>query len=92
MPMFFFQILQADGVTTTDDIGSEFASPQAAREEATRALHEMAMDLRPDSGITAIEILVKDDAGRTIARRAAHFEAEDMDFERDLALSMRRMS
>jgi hypothetical protein len=80
MPMFFFHILQADGVTTTDDIGSEFASAQAAREEATRALHEMAMDVRPDSGITAIEIHVKDEAGRTIARRAAHFEAEDMEF------------
>ena len=66
-------------MTTTDDIGSEFASVQAAREEASRALHEMAMDVRSDPGTTAIEIQVKDEAGNTIARRTARFEAEDIE-------------
>jgi hypothetical protein len=79
MPMFFFHIVHADGATSTDDIGSEFATIELAREEASRALHEMAMDVRSGSGVTMIQIEVTDEAGRPVARRRAVFEAEDLE-------------
>ncbi|WP_191772669.1 DUF6894 family protein [Devosia oryzisoli] len=81
MPTFYFSIHQADGSISDDLIGSDFGSAQQARDQATQALSEMAMDIRPERGVTRIEIRVRDATGREIARRSAQFDAEDFEVE-----------
>ncbi len=78
MGMYFFHIRHADGVVASDDVGVELDSVEHARHEADQALAGMVSDLRPGDGVTLVEVTVQDEEGRTIARRSARFEAEDI--------------
>lgn len=79
MAMYYFHTRQADGVEVTDVVGVEFESAAKAREEANHALAEMLQDLKPDDGVTVVEIRVHNEHGATIARRSARFEVEDFE-------------
>lgn len=81
MPTYFFDIHQKDGAVTDDTIGTVFDNHAQARQEAERALGEMAHDALLEPGTTQIRISVRNEQGQVIATRSARFEAEDFDVE-----------
>ena len=79
LPMYFFEVQQADGVITDDTVGTDLKNDALARSEADRALSEMAQDALLEPGVKAIRISVRDEDGRVIAVRSAEFASEDFD-------------
>ena len=58
----------------TDDEGLVFPSVEAARDQATRAVAEMARDLLPGSVSREIAIEVKNEAREPLLRAGLSFE------------------
>ncbi|QYO75076.1 DUF6894 family protein [Devosia salina] len=79
MAWFFFEVQRAGEDPVPDLIGGEFDTIERARQEASNALYEMAMDVKPGSGPTSIQITVKNELGQIVARRTARFESEDIE-------------
>jgi hypothetical protein len=65
MPRFYFDV-DTGGSSTHDTEGDELADREAARQEALRALTEMAWTLSARTAGGEITIRVRDDAGRRI--------------------------
>lgn len=65
MPVFYFDVQDGDGVTV-DQVGTELADEQVAREEATRALSEFAAEELPRDGPQRELGIIVRDQGRSV--------------------------
>lgn len=74
MPRYYFDV--RDGHLTEDDVGIEFDGIEAARDEAARALGEMARDVLPGSAVREIAIQVRDGTREPLLRTVLRFEVE----------------
>lgn len=73
MPLFYFD--SRDGETfVNDDIGLEFSDIGRARDEATRALAELAREVLPGATRREISIEVRNARGVRILRAQLWFE------------------
>jgi hypothetical protein len=75
MPRFFFDSRDGDELIL-DDEGLELAGIEAARDEATAALRDIAKDAIPHSERRELAIEVRDEAGRQIIRASLWFEVQ----------------
>ena len=74
MPRYYFDV--RDGHLTEDDIGLEFDGIEAARDEAARALGEMARDVFPGSVARELAIEVRDENKEPLLRTTLRFEVQ----------------
>jgi hypothetical protein len=74
MPRFFFDVRDSDQFTRDDD-GLEFPSIEKARDEAARALAEMAKFVLPGSVVCELAIEVRDAAKQPLLRTMLRYEA-----------------
>ena len=74
MPHFYFDT-RDNGSFIEDDIGLIFPSIETARDEATRALAEMARDVLPGSLRRELAIEVRDETKEPLLRTSLVFEA-----------------
>jgi hypothetical protein len=74
MPHFFFDV-RDNGEFTRDDDGLEFPSIETARDNAARALAEMARFVLPGSVVRELAIEVRDAARRPLLRTMLRYEA-----------------
>jgi hypothetical protein len=65
MPRYFFDI-EDNGELTVDDEGLELSSEKAVRDEAIRALPELAKDELPDGAQHSFWVKVRDESGAYI--------------------------
>lgn len=65
MPRYFFDT-EDDSVLTRDDEGLELQGEKAARDEAIRALPELAKDQLPDGPQHSFWVKVRDESGAYI--------------------------
>ncbi len=77
MPIYYFDVHQADGRIEDDTIGAEFPDNAHALKEAERALADMATDATHDPTAQEVRVTVRDEHGRVIGLRALKFEAKD---------------
>jgi hypothetical protein len=77
MPIYYFDIHQADGRFDDDTIGAEFADNAHALEEAERALGDMATDAAHNPKSQEVKVTVRDELGQIVGFRAASFQAKD---------------
>lgn len=83
MPMFYFDVREADGSITEDHYGLELPSADAAIREASKALGELAVEeIRANVNDFEIRIRTKDESGNELSCRctkvsAGSFEASD---------------
>ena len=75
MPRFFFDSRDGDELIL-DDEGLELAGIEAARDEATAALRDIAKDAIPHSERRELAIEVRDEAGCQIIRASLWFEVQ----------------
>jgi hypothetical protein len=73
MPRYFFDFRDGDH-STTDDDGINLAGLDAARDEAARALAEMARDVLPGSARRVLVAEVKDEAKQPLLEARLVFE------------------
>ncbi|MBX5165057.1 MULTISPECIES: DUF6894 family protein [unclassified Rhizobium] len=66
MPKFYFELLDRDGVGTTET-GYEFASIEAAKAEARRVLAEMAAEGLPSEPLNMLSVELFDESRRPLA-------------------------
>ena len=72
---FYFDVRDGDTLVP-DDEGLELPSIKAARDEATRALAEMAKDALPQSFIRELAIEVRGETKESLLRTRLKFETE----------------
>jgi hypothetical protein len=77
MPLFFFDV-RDDAGFTQDDEGLEFSSIEKARDEAARALAEMAKFVLPGSVVRELAIEVRDAAKLPLLRTILRYEAQPL--------------
>lgn len=65
MPRYFFDTNDGD-MLDEDDVGLEFADPEAARRGAIAALPDMARDRLPDGDRRDYSVRVRDEAGTVL--------------------------
>jgi Domain of unknown function (DUF6894) len=75
MPLFYFDVRDGQKFTE-DDYGLEFPNIEAARDEATRTLAEIAKDVLPGSTVREMAIEVRDEAKDPLLRTVLRFEVE----------------
>ena len=74
MPLYYFDIHDGDG-PRVDMEGAVLADDKAAREEATKAIAEMANEVLPHDGMhRRITIAVRREDGTTLLDEALAFE------------------
>ena len=76
MPRYFFDTYDGHRFVP-DEEGRELEGFQAAKDEAQRALPEMARDELPDGDQKAFVVSVRNEAGRVILRVALSLVVED---------------
>ena len=74
MPRFYFDTRDNDDFVA-DDTGLDLASVQIAKEEAARALVDLARDLLPAAVMRTLSIDVRDDQG-PVLRAILRFDVE----------------
>jgi hypothetical protein len=74
MPLFFFDV-RDNAHFTRDDEGLEFPSIDKARDEAARALAEMAKFVLPGAEVRELAIEVRDAAKQPLLRTMLRYEA-----------------
>jgi hypothetical protein len=77
MPRFYFDTSDDERLIVDED-GIELSGVQAARDEATRALADLAKDILPRATRREIAVIVKDEAGKRLLRAALAFELEQL--------------
>ncbi len=65
MPRYFFDIHDGER-STTDEVGMELDGIEAARQETSRTLGEIARDILPDGDRREVVIEVKDETGQRV--------------------------
>ena len=76
MPKFYFDVFDGEQ-TLSDEEGTELADHHAARDEATKALTEMAGDYIPGDGLhREMAIYVRDETGSKIMDVSLNFEVK----------------
>ena len=75
MPRFFFDVRDGES-SIQDDDGLEFDGIEAARDEATRALGDMAKEALPGSVAREMAIEVRDEHKGPLLRAALRFEVQ----------------
>jgi hypothetical protein len=75
MPHFYFDVRDGDSLVQ-DEEGLSFPSIEAARDEATRALAEMANDASPNAYVREMAIEVRDEGKEPLLRTVLRFEIE----------------
>ena len=75
MPRFYFDVRDGESFIG-DGEGLLFPDIESARDEATRALAEIALDVLPGAIVREIAIEVRDQAGEQLLRTALRFEIE----------------
>jgi hypothetical protein len=79
MPLYYFDT--DDGTKLyRDDIGTELADDQAARDEGTRALAEMARDYisKTDKPQKNISMWVRNEAGQAVLQLSVSFAVQKL--------------
>jgi hypothetical protein len=77
MPLFFFDV-RDNAHFTRDDEGLEFPTIEKARDEAARALAEMAKFVLPGAVVRELAIEVRDAAKRPLLRTMLRYEAQPL--------------
>jgi hypothetical protein len=75
MPLFYFDVRDGHKLMRDDD-GLEFPNIEAARDEATRALGELAKDVLPGRAVREMAIEVRDEVKDPLLRTILRFEIE----------------
>jgi hypothetical protein len=75
MPLFYFDVRDGQKLIRDDD-GLEFPNIEAARDEATRALGELARDVLPGRAVREMAIEVRDEVKDPLLRTVLRFEIE----------------
>jgi hypothetical protein len=75
MPLFYFDVRDGQKLIRDDD-GLEFPNIEAARDEATRALGELAKDVLPGRAVREMAIEVRDEVKDPLLRTVLRFEIE----------------
>ena len=75
MPLFYFDVRDGHKLMRDDD-GLEFPNIEAARDEATRALGELAKDVLPGRAVREMAIEVRDEVKDPLLRTVLRFEIE----------------
>ena len=69
MPRFFFDTFDGENLQP-DETGHELPDLDAAKQEAQKALPDMAKDALPDGNYRTFVVNVRDEAGQTVLRAA----------------------
>jgi hypothetical protein len=77
MPRFYFDTSDDERLIVDED-GIDLPGIQAARDEATRALADLAKDILPRATHREIAVIVTDEAGKRLLRAALAFELEQL--------------
>ena len=72
--MRYFFDTRDDSHVVRDEIGLDLDGPEAARDEATRGLADLARDALPGATRRELAVEVRDDADRAVLRAALWFE------------------
>ena len=75
MPRYYFDVRDGEEFTP-DDLGIEFDGIERARDEAARALGEIAREALPGSVAREIAIEVRDEDKEPLLRAALRFEVQ----------------
>jgi hypothetical protein len=75
VPRFFFDTYDGD-LFIPDDTGLDLEALKAVKDEAQRALREMAWDELPDSDQRCFIVSVRNDAGQNVLRAALSLVVE----------------
>jgi len=75
MPLFYFDVRDGQKLMRDDD-GLDFPNIEAARDEATRALGELAKDVLPGRAVREMAIEVRDEGKVPLLRTVLRFEIE----------------
>jgi hypothetical protein len=81
MPLYYFDIDDGQGVRL-DDEGAELASLEAARQEAIRALVDLARDARPAPDRCDFSVKVRDEEGAYCCAASLSLQADWLPVER----------
>lgn len=76
MARYYFDYHDNDEVDP-DEVGTEYASMEEVKAEASRALAELARDVLPGSVVRALSIEVRNDLGPAL-RVSLRFEVEQL--------------
>ena len=83
MPLYFFDVLERDGMVTHDVVGVELDSPDQALDTASRTLISVLQDEAMRHPEFTVQIVVRDETGNEIGRRDAAVRLSDqLDFKR----------
>jgi hypothetical protein len=77
MPLYYFDFRDGENFSPDED-GLEFPGVDAARDQATKTLAEMAKDVLPGSTVRQLAIEVRDDGSNPILRTVLRFEIEKL--------------
>src|SRR5215203_2083601 len=86
MPLFYFDVRDGHKLMRDDD-GLEFPNIEAARDEATRALGELAKDVLPGRAVREMAIEVRDEVKDPLLRAVLRFEIERLRYPLQWAAS-----
>jgi hypothetical protein len=75
MPLYYFDVRDGEDLTS-DDTGAQLATIDAAGDEATRALVEIAKDLLPGKDQRDLTIEVRGETGDHLLRASFRFEIQ----------------
>ena len=76
MPRFYFDTYDGDRFLP-DETGIEFKDIKAAKDEAQKALPDMAKDALPDGNHRTFVVSVRDEAGQVVLRVALSLVVEE---------------
>ncbi|QND58007.1 DUF6894 family protein [Mesorhizobium huakuii] len=75
MPLYFFDFSDT-GESYPDTVGTGLISFDAAKDEAVRALMEMAREMLPDGAYRELTFKVRDETGRQLVQVTIKFELQ----------------
>ena len=75
MPLFYFDVRDGDDFVS-DDVGLELPNIARARDEAARALADMAKDALRGSGGREMSIEIRDEAKEPLLQTLLRFEVQ----------------
>lgn len=76
MPRFFFDTYNGERFLP-DESGLEFANLEAAKDEAQKALPEMAREALPDGNYRSFVVSVRDEDGSVVVRMSLSLVVEE---------------
>ncbi|RUX98089.1 MULTISPECIES: hypothetical protein [unclassified Mesorhizobium] len=65
MKRYYFDLYNGDGLVS-DEVGQLFESPEQARAEAVRILHDIARDEMPDRDLVKITLKMREKGGTRV--------------------------